>query len=125
LFAEVICDLVHLHPASVKLLAKAKKPEETVLITDCMSAGGLADGEYTLGELTVLVRDGVCRLVDGTLAGSTARLIDCVKNMHRTVGVPLADAVTAGKQADIIAIDEHFNVRFVMVDGVVKWNDGL
>jgi N-acetylglucosamine-6-phosphate deacetylase len=142
LYAEIICDLVHVHPAAVKILVKARGADNTVLITDCMSAGGLRDGEYVLGELPVYVKGGVCRLADGTLAGSTAKLIDCVKNACETVGIPLADAVTmatsaparalgafnrigsldAGKQADIIAIDEGFNVRYVMVDGVEKIN---
>jgi N-acetylglucosamine-6-phosphate deacetylase len=140
LFAEIICDLIHIHPASVKVLVKARGPENVVLVTDCMTAGGLKDGEYKLGELSVFVKNGECRLNDGTLAGSTARLIDCVKKIHETVGVPLEDAVTMatatpakamglygavgsleeGKQADIIAIDESFGVRFVMVDGMVK-----
>jgi N-acetylglucosamine-6-phosphate deacetylase len=123
-------------------VAKCKK-DKTLLITDCMSAGGLADGEYKLGELKVIVESGVCRLPDGTLAGSTARLIDCVKHMYNTVGIPLADCVTMatsapskamgvfnqigsleeGKQADIIPLDENFVPRFVMVDGVVKINN--
>jgi N-acetylglucosamine-6-phosphate deacetylase len=140
LYAEIICDLVHVHPDAVKILIKARGPENVILITDCMSAGGLADGEYTLGELPVFVKDGECRLKDGTLAGSTARLIDCVKNARESAGVSLEDAVTMatatpakamgifdragsleeGKQADIIAIDENYNVRFVMVDGTVK-----
>jgi N-acetylglucosamine-6-phosphate deacetylase len=147
LYAEIICDLVHVHPAAVKALAKTHGADKTILVTDCMSAGGLPDGEYKLGELPVFVQGGVCRLnqgdTNGPLAGSTARLIDCVKNMHQTVGMSLEEAVAmatctparaygvydtvgslaAGKQADIIAIDEDFNVRFVMVDGVVKVND--
>jgi N-acetylglucosamine-6-phosphate deacetylase len=145
-YAEIICDLVHVHPSAVRVLAKARGAAHTVLVTDCMSAGGLPDGDYRLGELPVYVRGGVCRLsqdpAEGTLAGSTARLIDCVKNMHQTVGIPLAEAVqmatatpakaigvyeqigslTAGKQADIIAIDEHFTIKFVMAGGAVKLN---
>jgi N-acetylglucosamine-6-phosphate deacetylase len=140
LYAEIICDLVHVHPAAVKLLVKARGAGKVILVTDCMSAGGLRDGQYMLGELEVFVKDGVCRLPDGVLAGSTAKLIDCVRNMHETVGIPLADAVTmatatparalglfdeigsldTGKRADIIAIDDNYNVRFVMVDGKVK-----
>lgn len=140
IYGEIICDLVHVHPKAVEVLVRAKGPEKIVLITDCMRAGGLPDGEYYLGELPVKVVGGIARLSDDALAGSTATLIQCLKNMHETVGVPLADAVTmatatpakavgvfdrigsldAGKRADIIAVDEHFNVRFVMVDGAVK-----
>lgn len=140
LYGEIICDLVHVHPRAVETLVRAKGPDKVILITDCMRAGGLPDGEYYLGELPVKVVNGIARLSDDALAGSTATLISCLKNMHETVGVPLADAVTmatatparavgvfdkvgsleAGKRADIIAVDEYLTVRFVMVDGVVK-----
>ena len=139
LYAEIICDLHHVHPAAIKALVNAKGPDKTVLITDCISSAGLPDGEYLLGELPIFMKDGVCRIAEGNLAGSTATLIGCLKNMHQVVGVPLVDAVTMatatpakaigvydsigsldiGKQADIIAIDDDFNVRFVMVDGNV------
>ncbi len=145
LFTEIICDLIHVHPMAVKILATAKG-EKVVMMTDCMMAGGLPDGNYNLGELPVIVKNGEARLADGTLAGSTAAMNRCLKNMHRSVGVPLplavimateapARAVGAferigsleeGKQADIIALDENFDVKFVMVDGEIKlWNEDL
>jgi N-acetylglucosamine-6-phosphate deacetylase len=142
LYTEIICDLVHVHAAAVRILANAKA-EKVVLMTDCMQAGGLPDGNYKLGELPVIVTNNEARLADGTLAGSTAALNKCLKNMHRAVGVPLPLAVVmateapakalgifdrvgsleAGKQADIVALDENFDVKFVMVNGDVKlWN---
>ena len=136
---ELICDLVHVHPKVCKILAMAKGAKGTVLVTDCMAAGGLADGEYNLGELNVTVSGGVSRMPDGTLAGSTANMLECVRNMHKIVDIPLEDAVkmaTAtpasalgifdkvgsldrGKAADIIAIDDNFELKFVMVDGII------
>jgi N-acetylglucosamine-6-phosphate deacetylase len=135
--------LVHVHPAAVKVLVQSKGAEKVVLVTDCMNAGGLPDGTYPLGELTVHVVDGISRTADGTLASSTATMMDCVKNMHQVVGVSLAEAVQmatatpakalgifdtvgsldCGKRADIIAVDGAFEVRFVMVGGVVKWDN--
>ena len=44
-FAELICDGHHVHPGAAKVVVKAKGPEETVLITDCMRAGGMGDVE--------------------------------------------------------------------------------
>jgi len=138
--AELICDLVHVHAGACKVLAGAKGGGGVVLITDCMAAGGLDDGEYRLGELAVLVKDGVSRLPDGTIAGSTTTMLRCVRNMHLAVGVPFEEAVqmaTAtparalglheetgsldlGKCADIIALDDNFELRFVMVGGEIK-----
>jgi len=144
LIGELICDLVHVHPKSCKVLAQAKGADGIALVTDCMAAGGLSDGRYKLGELTVQVSDGVSHMPDGTLAGSTTTMVECVRNMHQVVGCPLKDAVqmaTAtpakalgifnkvgsldkGKCADIIGIDDNMEVKFVMVDGVVKILDG-
>jgi len=140
IYAELICDLVHVHTKACKALAHAKGADKTVLVTDCMCAGGLPDGNHKLGELEVVVEGGVSRLPDGTLAGSTTSMIECVKHMHRDIGVPLEAAVNMattapakalglfktlgsldiGKSADIIGVDEDLNIRFVMVDGEIK-----
>jgi len=140
IYGEIICDLVHLHPASVNLAYKAKGADGIVLVTDSAAPAGLPDGDYMLGEIPITKMDGVARTPEGSLASSSIGLIDCVKNMHRVVGVPLTEAVkmatetaakavgifdTVGsldinKNADIIAIDQDFNVKFVMVGGQVK-----
>jgi len=140
IYGEIICDLVHVHPAAINLAVKAKGPERIVLVTDSAAPAGLPDGEYMLGDIPITKKDGIARTPDGALASSSIGLIDCVRNMHEVVGTPLADAVTMatataaqatglyesigsleiGKSADIIAIDDDFKVRFVMVDGVVR-----
>src|ERR1700686_2301849 len=56
--ADIIADGVHLDPAIVKLFAEAKGPSNTVLITDAISATGMADGRYRLGSFEGAVRDG-------------------------------------------------------------------
>jgi len=140
IFAEIICDLVHVHPAAIKLAVKAKGPEGIILVTDAAAPAGLPDGEYMLGEIPITKTNGIARTPDGALASSSIGLINCVRNMHETIGVPLTEAVTMAtasparavglykthgsleenKIADIIAIDDDFNVKFAMVDGVIK-----
>src|SRR6266478_827534 len=51
LSADIIADGVHLDPAIVKLVANAKGPEQTVLITDATSATGMPEGRYRLGSI--------------------------------------------------------------------------
>jgi N-acetylglucosamine-6-phosphate deacetylase len=81
-FAEVICDGHHVHPVSVDVLMRAKGKDHTVLITDCMRAGGMPDGNYTLGEFPVVVEHGTARLQEGgNLAGSILSLAHAVKNV--------------------------------------------
>lgn len=81
-YAELICDGHHVHPQACRILSKLKGNNKIVLITDCMRAGGLPDGDYTLGEFPVEVNNGTARLVNsGNLAGSVLKLKDSVKNV--------------------------------------------
>ena len=91
--AELIADTVHVHPAAMKVLVRCLGPDRVVLITDAMAAAGLGDGQYELVGHKVLVENGVARQSNGTIAGSTAVLSTCVRNMVNAVGVSLQDAV--------------------------------
>jgi N-acetylglucosamine-6-phosphate deacetylase len=51
LYAEAICDGVHVHPLMIRLWLKMKGSDRAILITDGMSATGMPDGEYTHGRL--------------------------------------------------------------------------
>jgi N-acetylglucosamine-6-phosphate deacetylase len=91
--AELIADTVHVHPGTMKVLLRCLGAQRVVLVTDAMAAAGLSDGEYNLVGEAVTVRNGRATLADGTIAGSTATLNECVRHMHRDVGAPLAQAV--------------------------------
>lgn len=137
--AEMICDGIHVNPRSMEIVTRCKHPEDVILITDCMCAGGMPDGKYYLGELITIVNNGVARTEEGALAGSTLKLINGVKNAVQLVGVPFETAILyatenparqlgilsktgsleKGKAADIIAIDDNYNVVFTMIDGKV------
>ncbi|MGA9498269.1 MAG: N-acetylglucosamine-6-phosphate deacetylase, partial [Terriglobales bacterium] len=92
--ADIIADGVHLDPAIVKLFAQAKGPHSTVLITDCISATGMPDGQYRLGSFEVDVRDGKCT-VNGKLAGSVLTMDRAVRNLMQFAEWDLAHAVAA------------------------------
>lgn len=139
---ELIADTIHVHPAVMKLVLRAKSTEKVCLITDCMMAGGLKDGEYMLGELKVSVRDGIARIANGSLAGSTLKLIDAIRNMKEHLDVSLIDAVNmaslvsakiagvdhiqgsieSGKKANFTVIDEDFNVVMTIVKGKIIYS---
>ncbi len=92
LFAELICDGVHVAPEIVRLWLKAKGPDHGILITDSMAAAGMPEGEYTLGGMPVTVAGGVC-LADGVLAGSVLTLDQAVTNLQTMTGTDLATSV--------------------------------
>ncbi|MGD0601582.1 MAG: N-acetylglucosamine-6-phosphate deacetylase [Terriglobales bacterium] len=95
--ADIIADGVHLDPAIVKLFAEAKGPEQTVLITDAISATGMPDGRYRLGSFEVDVRDGKC-MADGKLAGSVLTMDRAVRNLARFAEWDLPQAVAAASR---------------------------
>jgi N-acetylglucosamine-6-phosphate deacetylase len=92
IYAEAICDGVHVHPAIIRLWLKIKGEEGAILITDGMSATGMPDGTYTLGDFSVEVKDGVC-LSGETLAGSVLTMDRAVANVRRFTGASLGTAV--------------------------------
>jgi N-acetylglucosamine-6-phosphate deacetylase len=91
-YAEAICDGVHVDPSIIRLWLKIKGEERGILVTDGMSATGMPDGTYSLGDFEVEVKNGVCLLGD-TLAGSVLTMDQAVANVQRFTGTSLATAV--------------------------------
>ena len=91
-YAELICDGVHVDAAMVRLWLKMKGEERAILVTDGMAATGMPNGRYDLGEFSVEVKDGVC-LLGETLAGSVLTMDKAVENVRRFAGASLETAV--------------------------------
>ncbi len=139
---ELIADNIHLNPAILKLVTKVKDIDKIILITDSMEAGGLGEGEYTLGGQKVIVKDNAARLENGALAGSILTLNKAVKNMLKASNLPLEKVVQmvtlnparllniehkmgslkAGMQANISLFDKNFNVKKVFIKGKEKYS---
>ncbi len=137
---ELICDTFHVHKGLFELIAKIKG-DKLVLITDCTRAGGMPDGEYTLGGQKIIVNGIECLLEDGTIAGSVLKLNNAVKNVRDNTDMPLWKVVAAaslnpakaigvddrkgsleaGKDADIIITDDDFNIVKTIIGGKVKY----
>lgn len=95
LFAELICDGIHVAPELVRLWLKAKGVHRALLVTDSMAAAGMPEGNYTLGTFPVTVANGRALatedLANGkeTLAGSVLTLGRAVENLQQFTGAPL------------------------------------
>ena len=139
LFAELICDGLHVAPNAVRIYWKAKGSERAILITDAMAAAGMPDGNYKLGELDVRVKDGVCLIGEDTLAGSTLTLDRGVKNFAAFTDAPIRDvaalasrnparmtgfasqagSLAVGRSADITVLSEENEVVDTILRGEV------
>jgi N-acetylglucosamine-6-phosphate deacetylase len=92
LTADIIADGIHVDPIVVDLFVRAKGIDAAVLITDGISATGMPDGIYKLGEFEVTVRDGRCES-NGRLAGSVLTLDRAVRNMASFAKLRLQDSI--------------------------------
>jgi N-acetylglucosamine-6-phosphate deacetylase len=135
---ELIDDGTHLHPAALQLAFHHAGAQRVAFITDAMDAAGFGDGRYMLGPLEVEVSEGVARLVEGgSIAGSTLTLDRAFKRAVTIDRLPVEDVVAAisanparllgmsdrigslepGKDADLVLLDRHFDLKGVMRRG--------
>ena len=137
---ELIVDTYHVDPALYEMVYKMKG-RKLCFITDCLPAGGLAEGEYTLGGAKIIYKDNLCKLEDGTIAGSVLKLNKGVWNVYNNSTIPLWECVNCatlnpanaigvadkkgsievGKDADIVILDNEFNVKKTIIGGVVRY----
>ena len=140
--AQLIADGVHVHPAVMALLLRVKGLERVALISDAAPLAGLPDGEYEWEHKPVFVRDGSCRLADGTIAGAHALLDAGVRNLVNLVGLPPEQALAPatrvpagvlglrkgclapGYDADVVLLDGDCRPVLTMVEGEVVYRAG-
>ena len=141
-FSELICDGHHVHPQAAEVLMEKAGHDHVALITDCMMAGGMPDGNYNLGEFPVVVAEGTARLESGNLAGSILELKEAIKNVvdwgiaTPEQAVMMASYVPAvsckiddkcgmiaeGRAADFIVLETNMDLVATYLDGVERYH---
>jgi N-acetylglucosamine-6-phosphate deacetylase len=137
---ELIADGVHVHPAAMALLARAKGPRGVVLVSDATRAAGKPDGPVDLGGREAMSQGGALRLPDGRLAGSVCTLDTARRtfaaatgwgpgdlaaatsaNAAAAIGVSTKGSLFAGADADLVLLDPEDAVRLTMAEGRVVY----
>jgi N-acetylglucosamine-6-phosphate deacetylase len=136
---ELIADNIHVHPAVMDILVKAKTPRGVILITDSISAAGMPDGIYSLEGQPVTLADGAARLADGTLAGSTLTMDAALRNFEAATHLPLEEIwmcsslnaaqaihleerkgrIAPNYDADLVLLDSNLHVQLTVIEGQV------
>ena len=136
-YAQLICDNIHVHPAAMKALYKCKGADRLAVISDAMEATGLGDGEYHLGAHHVHVQNGEARLANGALAGSTLTMDTAFRNIITATGCSIVEAsrmcswapacaigvsdrkgrIAAGYDADFVILDKDLRVVRTIIAG--------
>jgi N-acetylglucosamine-6-phosphate deacetylase len=123
-FAGLIGDLVHVSPQAIFLAFTVKGRGHVCLVSDTV-----AWESQWAHKRNIQIRDGSPRLPDGTLAGSSTPLAECVRRVVTDAGVPLEQALRAatsspadaiglsgvgriavGHPADLVALDDSLYV---------------
>ena len=133
---EMICDLVHLDEATIKVLYLTKGYKNLTLISDTGVMSGLGDGEFIVNGKKRTVKDGICRNTEGRIAGSCFSMMAGARNLLK-MGIPLEEisimaslnpakaldietetgSIEIGKYADLLVCDKELNVKAVFVNG--------
>ena len=136
MFIELICDEagIHMSPYSIRSAIKTKGVEKVIIITDSFVKTGDYKNDESKG---VLYGADLNYDVNGMLAGSHLTLDNAVRNVMSYTGYGLAHAVRfatlnparllgishlygsveVGKIADLILVDDKFNVKSVYLEG--------
>lgn len=132
-FAEIIPDLLHVHPGAIRAARRAIP--KLFGVTDSTAGAGMPDGVYHLGSHRVTKCLGGVRLPDGTLAGSVLTMDQALRNLV-SIGIPLRDAarhlstnaadylgechrgrLQPGAHADIVVMSPALKLNHVFVEG--------
>ncbi|QSQ12762.1 N-acetylglucosamine-6-phosphate deacetylase [Myxococcus landrumensis] len=141
-WCSVIVDGVHVHPANLRQLLKAKPPGKVVLVTDAMPPVGTKESTFVLYGRTILRREGRLVTQDGTLAGADIDMASAVRNCVQLLDVPLEEAlrmaslyparalgmekqlgrIVPGHRADLALIQPNLSVQATWVGGNEQWH---
>ena len=136
IYAEAICDGIHLHPSIIKMLYRTFGKERMIMVSDTVSGAGLPDGEFLREGIVRYIKNGVIRNGKGALAGSWCHLFEDVK---RTIGfgIPREDVyymasttpasylglnkgrIEVGYDADFIVVTENDELLKTVIGGEI------
>lgn len=143
-YCEIICDGLHVHQSAIKMTYMIKPPEKIITITDSIRAAGLKEGtEYDIGKRKGVIKDGIGRFSDGTIAGSTLTLNIALSNIHKWIDISFPQLINTatlnpatllgleknigsleeGKVADIVVFDKEFGVDIVIKKGKISYKN--
>lgn len=141
LIAGLIVDGIHVDPAMVRLAWQSLGPSRLALVSDAISALGMDNGRYHVGDTPIIVDGNRARTAEGTIAGSVLRFDVAVRNLMAFTGCTLSDAslsasatparlaqrldlgrIEPGCSADIVLLDESNMVVATVVGGHVLFD---
>jgi N-acetylglucosamine-6-phosphate deacetylase len=138
IFAGIIADGFHVHPASMDAALRAKRgPGKIFLVTDAMSTIDTNLDGLMLNGRQIYRKDGRLTLADGTLAGADIDMLSSLLFVHRTLGLDFEEAVRmaslypaqaagidhkkgqlkSAHDADFVILDNEYKLKSTWIGG--------
>jgi N-acetylglucosamine-6-phosphate deacetylase len=138
IYLEFILDGSHIQKKAIHLLLDVAK-DRLIAVTDAISAAGMPDGELNLGNVSVIVKNGIANIKGSDLlAGSTLTMRSAYKFLMDNFEVSHVDAVAffsgnpakiynlenvgsieVGKRANFVVVNSKNEVETVILEGKV------
>lgn len=140
---ELIADFHHVPPQAIQIIDRMRGMGRIVLITDSLPIGGSDGGNFAIGGLNIIEKDGVAWIKGtDTIAGSILTMDKAVRNLYgigfslevlshaastiqsEILGIGDTGMLQSGKKADITVLDRELKVVAVMHEGKVVLDSG-
>ena len=135
---ELIADFHHVPPESIRIIDRMRGMDRIVLISDSLPIGGSAGGNFSIGGLEIIEKDGVAWIKGtDTIAGSVLTLDRAVQNLSglgfslgslahaaatiqaEILGLEHTGTLEPGKSANMAVLDRKLNVAALIHNGRV------
>lgn len=142
IYAEMIVDFFHISPKTVEFSIEHKTKDRIMMISDAIKPAYSSDGDSFSGGIPI-TKHGKQIFLKGTntIAGSAINIFDSFQNLLK-LGYNIQDIIkmtsfnaaqnsklehtgyiTEGNYADIVLLDDNYNISEVYVDGVKKYGN--
>ena len=122
----LIADGVHVAPTMAVLIQRLA-PDRVVIVSDALAPYGLEDGNHRWDQRELHVKDGSCRLADGTLAGVTLPLLEGAVRLALWSGRP-ERAIAAATVLPRRVLGERRSLPDLLIGRplgeLLRWHDG-
>src|SRR4051794_14208277 len=138
LVAGIICDGIHVDPASLRIAFRCKGRDRLMLVSDAMPLVGTKNRQFMLQGTPITLHENHLTGPDGTLAGAHLTMIEAVRNAVALLEISVVDAlimasrtpaaflglgselgrIAPGYRADLVAFNSNFEIVDTWIAGV-------
>lgn len=143
---EIICDGLHVSFEMLEIMFRIKAYDRFIMISDSTHLAGAPIGKYkSMNHNVNITEEGFALTDTGRLLGSTKSVMFGIKNLVEKMNLSMEDvlnmaclnpsrvygvgdqkgSIRAGKDADLVVIDDDYNVLYTFSEGEVVYDSTI